>query len=148
MTHARPGAVSPPDDYARDVLENMAEAFFLLDKAFSLVDVNKAAITLDGRTKEELLGRTLWELAPGVEESELGRGFKWVMLHREAQTHVHHQKWEDGHSAWIETRIVPVQAGVAAFYRDVTEELLAQENLRETSRRLDGILGNTTMAVF
>ncbi|MBB5711644.1 PAS domain-containing protein [Sphingomonas xinjiangensis] len=148
MTHSRSGADPHADDYARDVLENMSEAFFLLDRGFRLVDVNRAAIALDGRAKEDLLGRTLWELAPGVEESELGEQFKWVMLNREAQTAVHHQSWDGGHSAWLESRIVPVQAGVAAFYRDVTKELAAQERLRETSRRLDAILGNTTMAVF
>jgi PAS domain S-box-containing protein len=126
----------------------MSEAFFLLDEEFRLVDVNGAALALDGRSKAELVGRTLWELTPGLEETELGNQFKSVMLHRETQTSVHHQKWENGNNAWLESRIVPVRAGVAAFYRDVTEELLAQERLRETSQRLDAILSNTTMAVF
>nr|WP_269845239.1 PAS domain-containing protein [Sphingomonas deserti] len=148
MTHARSGPSPSTADYARDVLENMSEAFFLLDREFRLLDVNAAALALDGRSKEELVGRTLWDLTPGLEGSELGGLFKSVMLDRRAQTFVHHQTWEDGHGAWLESRIVPVQAGVAAFYRDVTDERSAQENLRETSRRLDAVLGNTTMAVF
>jgi PAS domain S-box-containing protein len=135
-------------DYARDVLENMSEAFFLLDREFRLLDVNAAALALDGRPKDELLGRTLWELAPGVEHSDLGCRFKSAMLDRKPQTATHHQVWEDGHSAWLETRIVPVQVGLASFYRDVTAELSAQETLRETSGRLDAILSNTMMAVF
>jgi PAS domain S-box-containing protein len=134
--------------YARDVLENMSEAFFLLDREFRLLDVNRAALSLDGRPKDELVGRTLWELTPGLEDSDLGTLFKWVMLHREERISTHHQEWEDGHSAWLQSRIVPVQAGVAAFYRDVSAELSAQEELRETSRRLDAILSNTRMAVF
>jgi len=134
--------------FARDVLENMSEAFFLLDREFRLLDVNRAALSLDGRSKEDLVGRTLWELTPGLEESELGKLFKWVMLHREERTATHHQEWQDGHSAWLQSRIVPVQAGLAAFYRDVSAELSAQEELRETSRRLDAILSNTRMAVF
>jgi PAS domain-containing protein len=39
-------------DFARDVLENMSEAFFLLDQQFRLLDVNGAALALDGRSKE------------------------------------------------------------------------------------------------
>ena len=148
MRHAGTAADPQLANYAQDVLENMSEAFFLLDREFRLLDVNSAALALDGRPKEELLGRTLWELAPGVEESELGQLFKRVMADRQSQTSTHFQKWEDGHSAWLETRIVPVRAGVAALYRDVTEELSAQEKLRETSRRLDAILSNTMMAVF
>jgi PAS domain S-box-containing protein len=126
----------------------MSEAFFLLDREFRLLDVNSAALALDGRPREMLLGRPLWELAPGVEETELGGLFKRVMADRQPRTSTHHQSWEDGRSAWLETRIVPVQAGLAAFYRNVTEELSAQEELRETSRRLDAILSNTMMAVF
>jgi PAS domain S-box-containing protein len=126
----------------------MSEAFFLLDQEFRLLDVNGAALALDGRPKDQLLGRTLWELTPGLEETELGDLFKSVMLHRRTQTYVHHQKWENGRSAWLESRVVPVKAGVAAFYRDVTEQLSAQEMLQETSQRLDAILSNTTMAVF
>jgi PAS domain S-box-containing protein len=134
--------------YARDVLENMSEAFFLLDQEFRLLDVNRAALSLDGRSKDELVGRTLWELTPGLKDSDLGKLFQWVMLHREERIATHHQEWEDGHSAWLQSRIVPVQAGVAAFYRDVSAELSAQEELRDTSRRLDAILSNTRMAVF
>jgi PAS domain S-box-containing protein len=126
----------------------MSEAFFLLDREFRLLDVNSAALALDGRPREELLGRMLWELAPGVEETELGGLFKRVMADRQSRTSTYHQRWEDGRSAWLETRIVPVQAGLAAFYRNVTEELSAQDELRETSRRLDAILSNTMMAVF
>lgn len=126
----------------------MSEAFFLLDQGFRLLDANAAALALDGRPKSELIGRTLWELTPGLEQSELGNLFKQVMQDRQSRTYVHHQVWPDNHSAWLESRIVPVKAGVAAFYRDVSDELTAREKLRETSGRLNAILSNTTMAVF
>jgi PAS domain S-box-containing protein len=135
-------------DFARDVLENMSEAFFLLDQQFRLLDVNGAALVLDGRSKADLIGRTLWELTPGLERTELGAIFHQVMRDRQSRRYVHHQVWPDGHSAWLESRIVPVKAGLAAFYRDVSDELSAQKELSETSRRLDAILSNTTMAVF
>jgi PAS domain S-box-containing protein len=110
----------------------MSEAFFLLDREFRLLDVNRYALALDGRAKEELVGRTLWKLTPGLEASELGQLFKWVMLHREERKATHRQEWQDGHSAWLESRIVPVGGGVAAFYRDVSAELSDQEELRES----------------
>jgi PAS domain S-box-containing protein len=126
----------------------MSEAFFLLDHDFRLLDVNAAALALDGRPKASLLGRTLWEVTPGLEESELGQLFKEVMHERQIRTHVHHHVFEGGNSAWLESRIVPVKAGVAVFYRDVSDARSAEEELQETSRRLDAILSNTKMAVF
>ncbi len=126
----------------------MSESFFLLNDQFQLLDVNKAALELDGRPKQQLAGRTLWELTPGLEQSELGKLFKDAMRDRQSRTHSHRHLWEDGRSAWLETRIVPVKAGLAVFYRDVSDERSAQLALHETSRRLDAILSNTTMAVF
>jgi PAS domain S-box-containing protein len=142
------GTENQPFDFARDVLENMSEAFFLLDPEFRVLDVNRAALALDGRSKEAIVGETLWDLTPGLEATELGDLFHEVMRERQSRRYVHHQFWPNGRSAWLESRIVPVEAGVAAFYRDVSEELSAQEELRETSRRLDAVLSNTTMAVF
>jgi PAS domain S-box-containing protein len=143
-----PSRETHSSDFARDVLENMSEAFFLLDHDFRVLDVNRAALVLDRRPKATILGETLWDLTPGLASTELGGLFREVMQDRQGRRYVHHQVWPDGHSAWLESRIIPVQAGVAAFYRDVTDELSAQEELRETSRRLDAILSNTTMAVF
>lgn len=140
--------VLPDLDFARDVLENMSEAFFLLDEQFRLIDVNQAALALDRRPKDQLVGRTLWELNPGLETSELGELFKDVMRDRQSRTHSHCHEWEDGRSAWLESRIIRVKAGVAVFFRDVSEERSAQRILHETSRRLDAILNNTKMAVF
>ena len=120
----------------------------MLDEHFQLVDVNKAALDLDGRPKQQLVGRTLWDLTPGLEHSELGELFKDAMRDRQSRTHVHHHLWEDGRSAWLETRIIAGTAGLAVFFRDVSDERSAQQALQESSRRLDAILSNTTMAVF
>jgi PAS domain S-box-containing protein len=126
----------------------MSEAFFLLDSEFRLIDVNAAAIALDGRPREQLIEQRLWDLAPGLEEAELGKRLKAAMLLRQPQSVIHFHTREDDRSAWLEVRVVPTQAGVAAFYRDVSEEISTQENLRETGRRFDAILSNTTMAMF
>lgn len=141
-------SASPNIDLARDILENMSEAFFLLDEKFQLIDVNRAALSLDGRSREHLIGRSLWEITPGLERTQLGDLIKTVMRERESRDYTHFHQFEDGRTAWLDTRIVPAKAGVAAFYRDVSDEKSAQQVLHETSRRLDAILSNTTMAVF
>lgn len=84
--------------------------------------MNGAALALDGRPKANLIGRTLWDLTPGLEQTELGAIPHQVMVDRQSRRHLHHQVWPNGHSAWLESRIVPVKAGLAAFYRDVSGE--------------------------
>ena len=143
----------PRNDYKpllspHDVLENMSEAFSLIGPDFTILDLNRAALALDSRGREELLGKNVWELAPELEQSPLGDLLRKVMADRQPGELTFHHSWLDGRSAWLEVRALPVEAGVALFYRDVSDRVVALEELHDTSRRLDAILNNTMMAVF
>jgi PAS domain S-box-containing protein len=135
-------------DVARDVLENMSEAFSLVGQDYRVLDLNAAAVALDGRPREELVNCLAWDLQPGLVDNDVGQTIKRVMESRSAETLRFFQDWGDGRAAWLDVRILPVQAGVALFYKDVTEEVTRTADLRAATQRLDAILNNTTMAVF
>ena len=46
------------------LLENITDAFVSIDTAWRFTYVNNRAETLLGKTREELLGRNVWELIP------------------------------------------------------------------------------------
>ena len=133
---------------ARDVLENMSELYSLIGRDFRVLDLNAAAIALDGRPRAALVDQVFWSLQPGLEGSDVGQAIKQVMDSRSPTTLRFWQDWGNGRSAWLDVRVLPVQAGVALFYTDVTEDVAKTESLRATTQRLDAILNNTTMAVF
>ena len=135
-------------ELARDVLQNMSEAYSLLDRDFVVIDLNAAALALHGRQYEEVVGKSAWELAPDLESTEIGAALQRVMRTREAESLTFLQRWPDERSAWLDVRLLPVEAGLALFYRDVSAEIEQANQLEATSQRLDAILGNTTMAVF
>ncbi len=139
---------SLPRDLARDVLENMSEAFSLIGPDFTILDLNAAAIEIDGRPYAELVGQSAWTIEPGLEHSEIGQAIKRVMASRKAESRRFRQVWADGHSAWLDVRLLPVHAGLALFYCDVTDEVAKSDALKAATQRLDAILNNTTMAVF
>lgn len=108
-------------DRARGVLENMAEAFILLDRDFRVLDINTEATRLEGRPRGSIVGETPWDLWPGTESSELGRIYKRAMAERVPTTLEHRFVWPDNRTAWLEVRGYPVADGLALFYRDVTK---------------------------
>lgn len=132
----------------RDVLENMSESFSLIGRDYKLLDINAAAASLDGRSRAVLVDQVVWDLQTGFEDSTIGQAIKRVMESRSAETLRSLQDFVDGRTAWLDVRILPVQAGVALFYKDVTEDVDRTNELRATTQRLDAILNNTTMAVF
>lgn len=135
-------------ELVRDVLENISEAFSLLDRQFILLDLNAAALALDGRRYADLVGRSIWDVAPELEASTVGEAIRRTMQSRQSENLRFLQEWPNGRSAWLDLRLLPVEAGVALFYRDVTAEVESSTQLQTTSQRLDAILNNTTMAVF
>ena len=120
----------------RGVLDGMAEGFGLLSPDFTILDLNKEALRLDGRSREELIGRSHWEIYPGTEESELGARYKHAMAHRTPTTLDHRYVWPDGRPAWLEMRAYPVEEGLAVFYRDVSERHDADAALRTSEAQL------------
>ena len=103
------------------IIESMSEGFLLLDSDFKIIEVNAEALRLDGRSRDELIGKTHWEAFPGTEK-RLGELYKRAMRDKCEVALEHRYVWADGHHAWLEMRAFPIEgAGFAVFFRDVTE---------------------------
>jgi len=119
-------ALGAERDLSRDVLEGMAEGFALMDPDFRILALNAEAMRLESRSRGDIIGKTHWEAYPGSEDSEVGRLYKRAMAERVPLALEHHYSWEDGHSTWLDMRAYPVAAGLAVFYRDVSDRKRAE----------------------
>src|SRR3712207_376506 len=120
--HRAEAALRESEERLRDVLDSMAEGFALLGSDFTILDVNDETLRLDGRPRDELVGRTHWEAFPGTEDSPVGGLFMRVARERVPASLEHEYEWPDGRSLWLDMRAYPTrEAGVAIFWRDVTD---------------------------
>ncbi len=133
-----------PPEMAEHILDQMGEAFVLLDHEFRLIELNQAALEIDRRPREELLGRTLWELAPGLQDSAFGAVLRRAMAERRPETAEHLQTWPDGHEHWVEARLAPIPSGLAIFYRDIDGRRRADDALRASEELNRRILQSST----
>ncbi len=124
------------------ILDGMGEAFGLLDRDFCILTFNQAALQIESRPLNEILGRSHWEVYPGSENSEIGRLLRRAMSMREPIALEHRYSWQDGTARWLETRAYPVPEGLAVFWRDVTrrkndeaERHMTENALRESEAR-------------
>ena len=140
-------AVRAERDRAQGVLDNMGEAFVLLDRDFRFIDLNPEAVRLDGRPREAMIGLTHWEAHPEA-APELGELYRKAMAERTAVTLVHRHVWPDGRDTWIDMRAYPVSDGLAVFYQDVTpRQRAAADRIAQAAER-GAILAQLTEGVI
>lgn len=137
-------AVRQSEQQLRDVLDSMAESFVLFDTDFTICDVNAETIRLDGRRREELIGRNHWEVFPGTEHSPLGEIYKQVMRDRVPRDIEYAHQWPDGRTTWVEARVYPTTHGrIACRWRDITSRRQARTALRDSEERFRSLFASS-----
>jgi PAS domain S-box-containing protein len=101
------------DARLRRILDGMDEGFGVLGPDFTILEQNSEALRLDGRPREEIVGRSHWEVYPGSEDSELGRLYKRAMAERVSASLEHCYAFENGRARWLDMRASPTADGRA-----------------------------------
>ena len=108
-------------------LESLTDAFFILDQEWCFSYVNKQAEQLMQRSREDLLGRSIWDEFPGL------GGTNFEMKYRRADElnlPIELMEYYAPLERWFEVRVFPSPEGLAVGLHDVTERLRAQEQLK------------------
>lgn len=124
-------------DHSQQLLEGMDEGFIFLDEQFRVQKINPGGLRYELRTAEDMLGRSHWDVWPGSEDLPLAQHYKHAMCERVPVVFEENYVFPDGRSYWLDIRAYPANAGLAIFYRDITDRKVAENKLRETAERLE-----------
>ncbi|MFW5769429.1 MAG: PAS domain S-box protein, partial [Spirochaetota bacterium] len=107
-------------------------------KDFVFVDYNRTAEAVDGIWKEEVIGRRVAEVFPGVEAFGILEVFRDVWKTGEPKTHTDAFYQDERISGWRESFVHRIPSGeIVSVYRDVTEEKETEYKLQVASRELE-----------
>ena len=119
------GATAPESDAkVIRVLEAMPAGFCVLDPQWRLIYVNTEAERLLGRPREQLLGRTHWELFPASAGSVFEHSYRQAIDTDEPVTF---EGYSPTVGRWFELRVQPSAAGLSVYFLDITARRAAQE---------------------
>lgn len=110
------------------VLESISDGFNAFDREWRYTYVNAAGAKLLGKTREELLGRNLWELWPYAYDSSFGAAYRRTI--EENVPAVVECFYPEPLNAWFEVRCYPSPEGLSLFFTDTTERKRTEERLR------------------
>ncbi|MDE2342581.1 MAG: PAS domain S-box protein [Betaproteobacteria bacterium] len=128
-----------------ELLENMSSGVavyqVVADGAdFRFTRVNQATERINHVRREDLVGRNITEVFPGVEEMGLLDAFRRVWKSGNPE-HMPVSFYHDEHlTGWRENYIYKIESGeIVAIYDDVTERMLLQEALHRERDFMDAI---------
>ena len=127
----------------RGTLDTMLEGCSIFGFDWRYVYVNESAARHVRRSKQELLGRTMPEAYPGIEETEVFRVLRRSMEDRTARRMENQFFYGDGTSAWFDLSILPVPEGLFVLSYEITERKQL-ESERELSARVLSLINSAT----
>ena len=131
-----PADPSNLDPALRAILDALLEGCQVLDHDLRHVFINDVAVRALGRPREEVLGRTLLALVPGLADSAAHAAIARC-LREQVASHVDLALPDPaGELAVFEARILPVPAGVLILTVEITERRRAETALVRTQRAL------------
>ena len=143
----RPGAVADELTRLRSAVDAMDEGFQVISFDWRYVYVNAAAAQHSHRSREELIGRTMIESYPGIEQTEMFRVLKRCMEERRPAAMENEFVYPDGKIGWFELRIQPSAEGISVLSVDVSDRKRAEEALRTSEAHYRTILEHIGDAV-
>ncbi len=121
------------------ILESITDAFFALDQSWRFIYVNRQAEYFLERTREDLLGKNLWEEYPPTLGSDFERYYRSAIAENVTKTF---EAFYPPHDRWYEVHAYPSVDGLAVYFRDASERRRVQAALQESEEKLR-LLANT-----
>ena len=128
-----------------NILESITDGFIAIDWNWSFTYVNSEAEKLLGKKREEMVGRSVWEVMPENEDSAFVRHYRKAMDLREPATFEARSLMVD---KFFEVHAYPSEDGIAVYFRDVTEQRKARERLQASEERYRELVENANDLLY
>src|SRR5689334_16404854 len=118
-------------------LDYSLEGIQIIDFEWKYRYANEIVAKQGKQTKEGLLGHTMMDVYPGIENTKLFSDIRHCMEKREFSSMENEFTFPDGSKGWFELRLEPVPEGVLIFSLDITQQkrtILANKQNQEKFR--------------
>jgi PAS domain S-box-containing protein len=127
---------TPIPDPGEPVLDRVEDVFFALDTDWRFTYLNDRAESLLWRSREDLLGRVMWDEFPETVETQFPESFHEAMeTGAPVAFDVHHKPLD----TWFEARAYPGEHGLSVFMQDVTDRRTRKRRLSEHARVVEAV---------
>jgi len=124
------------------ILESINDLYYSLDHEWRFSDVNRQAELRFRKSRDEVIGKVIWDVFPKAVDSPLYAHLQEAMEEKVASHFEVESQMAPG--TWFEGHAYPTNDGLIVYLRDITERKEAEV----TSRLLAAIVANSDDAII
>src|SRR5215207_7610141 len=122
----------------RNIIESITEGFFAVDRQWRYTYINERALGNIQRaqgeelTREDLLGKNVWELFPETVGSVFDRKYHEAMREQKTIQFEAHSPLTD---MWFGVHVYPTEEGLAVYSRDITDRKRTEKEIERRTHQ-------------
>lgn len=126
---------------ALQILENIGEGFFALDRDFRITYINPRVEEIGGLNRAEAAGKLFWDVYPATMGSAVEENLRQAMATRAARRFEHfYQPW----LLWLRMSAMPAKdGGLTVYFEDITERRGSEMALRQAEYLTTAVVENS-----
>ncbi len=128
------------------LIESINDVFFAIDRDFRYTYWNKASERLTGISAKDAIGKSLTEVFPDVEGTEVEQFYQNTLRTNQHQTFVNKYRMGDRDSVF-EIDAYPTKDGLSVFVKDISERKKTEETLRESEEKYRNLFESAMDAI-
>lgn len=130
-----------------EVFDILAEGVQVIDKDWKYVYVNEAVSVHGKSSTEKLVGKTMMEMYSGIEKTEVFAKISECMHSKKPIELINEFHFPDGSTGWFELKILPIEDGALILSLDITEQKLAEIELKKKNGELQSKMDKVEILV-
>ncbi|MFC4257420.1 PAS domain S-box protein [Marinobacter lacisalsi] len=116
------------------IFESITDGFFTLDREWRFTFMNAKSEQLLQRSRNELLGDSLWEAFPEAIGTEFDDQYRHAMATGETTSF---EAYFEPLSLWCDVKTYPSEEGLAIYFNSINERKQAEQELEATMAELE-----------
>ncbi len=112
------------------IIESITDGFAALDKEWKYIYVNHHQFFPDDLTPRDVIGKSVWDIYPGVVGTFVHDEFHRAM---EERIPVHFECPSSFDDSWFEVTIYPFDDGICCYFKDIAEKKKYEQEMKRLS---------------
>jgi PAS domain S-box-containing protein len=133
-------------DFYKEIFEDLNEGFQVISPDWTYYYVNKEVLKQSRKSKEELIGKKMMDVFPGIEKTPMFAMLYKCMREKCFDKMINKFDYPDGNTKWFELSIEPVPQGLIIMTVEITMYKKAEEHINKLNR-LYKVLSNINHSI-